>query len=91
MKLRIARKIARAAYRTGGILHRYSRDQMRRAFLRVLRRPMLITSRSIDLVNGHYPTWARPVVVISPRCVVVQPARPHDWVSQGSRIVFVPR
>jgi hypothetical protein len=70
LKLRVAKKIYKASRRPGGM--RYSRDQHRRACLRVFVSPLQVTTRNDVDVRRWPREWGGRALIISPRLAVYE-------------------
>lgn len=96
MTLRLAKKIHRAICR-GGRGHRaYSRDQVRRACLRLCRSPLLITSATAAWTPENMRHVGAAMrgrkMLVSSRCLILeQCAGLWDAVRRDERIYFEPR
>lgn len=95
MRLRIARKIERAVRRGHADLTTYSREQVRRACVRVYLSPLQVTSVNVfdraatDFIGR---TLRGRSMVISPRLAVFeQPQRLFDVVREDDRRRLQPR
>lgn len=95
MRLRVARKIERAIRRGRANLSTYSREQVRRACVRVYLSPLQVTSVNVfdrNVADFIGRTARGRSMVISPRLAVFeQPGRLFDVVREGDRRLIRPR